>query len=542
MAEAITTDITRDETTAMPDPAAAEMELNVSLDQLSYICEYCGKVNAISSPGCVRCGKRRPRSEYINAMNKVRNAESVKAQYVEEQARLATEKEEATQRELARLVEDRVADEKAIIVERENARLEQEKDEIKRSTARDAVYRIIEAERLAEQRVQEAERRAQEAVAGRDRATEERIATEREKVLYAAAKRVVSERAGIENAAEERIEAAKRDTEKKAEETIAYAVDEAERNAARKATMKIIAGEQASEDRTRLMRDAISRAAMDRVAEERRIAEINAYSKYQIEREAMQRAVDERIKAEREMLQGRRAQVAPAMPQQPAATAGAVQPFTIVPYVNPQQPVYQYNKGKVVYRFVPDDVVEEAPIAPATVAPAPAPVKKEKKNVVPRVMSVFTFILALVAIAICLAPIALVRFVEGYDNLTVLTSLFGSNDFSVMLEEAGQSGIMTMIPSIAMIVVLAFSAIIVIMSIVGMAKNRQPAIFPVFATLALLGAIAILVSLILMELASLDAILESIGVIALIAVTLIVFIFAIVAAAKTEKKKKAPRA
>ena len=545
MAEKTTTDITY-ENTAVPAEdkaatAAAEMELNVSLDQLSYICEYCGKVNAISSPNCVRCGKRRPRSEYINAMNKIKNAKTVKAQYIEEQAKLATDRQEAAQQQLVRLVENRVADEKAQIMAQEAVRLEQEREEIKRTTARDAVLRIIAAERAADEKVKAAEARAEEAISGRNRETEERIAAEREKVLYAAAKRVISERAGIENAAEERIAAERKSTEQKAQETIAGAVDEAEKNAARRAVLKVVASEQAAEDRARLERDAISRAAMDRVAEERRIAEINAYSKYKVEKEAIERAVDERIKAEREMLYGRRG-AAPTPSY--GAREGSVQPLTIVPYVDSHQPLYQYKTTKTVYRFVPDEepVQEQKRVPAVSGKGADKPVKEKKKSKGSGAVRVFSLIALLLA-AVVILTVALsgqfdfLAYVDGYENLDIATSLFikDGNAYAALSSDIGTMG---MIPPIGIIVMVVGAAACVICGIIGLARGKANAAFPIIGAVSLVGAIVTVVGFIVADIIKVSELLGAIGLIVAVAAAAVAMIFAIVAAAVSAKAKR----
>ncbi len=520
------------------DLAAKEMALNVSLDQLSYICGYCGKVNAISSPNCVRCGKRRPRSEYINAMNKLKNANSVKAQYVEEQAKLALDRKEAAEQQLVRLVESRVADEKAQIVAQEAIKLEQEREEIKRTTARDAVLRIIAAERAADEKVKAAEARAEEAIAGRSRETEERIASEREKVLYAAAKRVVSERAGIENAAEERIAAERKNTEKKAQETIDFAVDEAEKSAARRAVLKVVASEQAAEDRARIERDAISRAAMDRVAEEKEIAEINAYSKYKIEKEAIERAVDERIKAEREMLYGRRGAAVPAYGQ----AGGAVQPLTIVPYVNSKQPLYQYAPSKTVYKFIPDAQPEQAQpgrrAVPARAAvTAPEKERRAKKGYAAvRATSIMAAIFAIAIIIVSLVSIAdALRYVNGYDNFDVVTALFIKNEYAASIEGKGVVGMLT---PIGLIVACVGALACAISGIAGLLAGKAKAVFPILTVVGVVGTILAVVGLIVGKVIEPAAIVNSIGLIVLIAASVLMLVFSSIAAGVTAKKRK----
>lgn len=530
--------------------ASEEMELNVSLDQLSYICEYCGKVNAISSPSCVRCGKRRPRSEYVNAMNKLRNANSVKNRYIEEQAKLATDRQEAAQQQLVRLVESRVADEKAQILAQDEIRLEQERDNIKRATARDAVLRIIAAERAADEKVKAAELNAEDALKRRDRAAEEAIAAEREKVLYAAAKRVVSERAGIENAAEERILAERKSSEYKAQDTIDKAVDEAERNAARRAALKIIAGEQAASDRTRLERDAISRAALDRISEERRIAEINAYSKYRIEKEAMQRAVDERINAEREFLNLKRAEVAHQngqqqnvqMCQQPTT----VQPLAIVPYVNSMQPLYQYNTNmRQLYKFVPDEPAAQ----PTTMAREEKPQQpvREKKDFAIMWLSFFSILLGLFAIAVVLlgarSGFESLKFIQDGPkrlmNADILFGLFKKNQYTVYA--SGKE--LSYLAPVGLWALVIGSIVTIIMGIVGVARCKVSKSFFVYALVAFLGAALMFFGLFKIgafggeEISNLIDGFKSIGLIVILALTALMLILTSICAARMSKKK-----
>lgn len=477
------------------DPAS-EMDINVSLDQLSYICEYCGKVNAISSPRCARCGKRRPRSEYLSAMEKVRNAKSVKAEYLEERAKLEIERKNRAEDQLVRLVEERVADERAQIKAQAVAELDLDREIIKRNTARDAVMRIIEAERRAEAKVKNAEDRMNDAIAGRERETAERIESERERVLYAAARRMVSERKGIEDATEARIAAEKREVEHKARETLFDAVDDAEKSAARRAAMQIIASEQASADRARLERDAISRAALDRVEEERRLAEVNAYAKYKVQKEAVERATDERIRAEREMLYGRRATAYAGA----RGGAGNVQPLTIVPYVNSRQPLYQYGQGRTVFRFVPD--VEAPNRAPAEIG-APGRTaggeKTEAKKAkaasgAARALSIVGFVLFVAATltAFLSESLNFLRYVEGQDNFESLKGLFSS----------GAANSEHFVFNVCVAAMAAFSAISAIFCLIGIFAGRANAFGLACAALATAGAAAMPVILLLKHKAS----------------------------------------
>lgn len=575
MAETTTAGITPEETVnapaettapATPEPqtdgfsASEEMELNVSLDQLSYICEYCGKVNAISSPSCVRCGKRRPRSEYVNAMNKLKNAESVKSRYIEEQAKLATDRQEAAQEQLVRLVESRVADEKAQILAQDEIRLEQERDNIKRTTARDAVLRIIAAEKAADERVKAAELETERALRQRDLASDEAIAAEREKVLYVAAKRIVSERAGIENAAEDRIQAEKKYHEMRAADQIdkvrsdaskqvERATDEAERNAARRAALKIIAGEQATADRAKLERDAISRAAIDRIREERYLAESEAFSKYTIEKEAMQRAMDERIVAEREFLGRRRAAVEEArVNENKPEQAQTVQPLAIVPYVNSTQPLYQYKNMKQVYKFVPDEqpTYQQQPGQPAPAAQKASP--KAKKDFVVMWLSFFAVVLGLVAIFVTLINIKsfdFLRYVQAHKrtrNIDVFLGLIQENRYTIFAADCAGSD-KWFLPSLGLWIMIVGAVITVIMGIVGMAKCKVPVSFFVYAAVAFVGAIITYVGLYLLgAYETLTGGFASIGLIIILAATLLLFIFGIICTCRSAKAKKAEKA
>lgn len=359
----------------------ATTDVNLTVEQLSYICEYCGKVNKISSANCVRCGKRRPRSEYLKAMDKLEKSKSLGEQQAAAQAQMQAEtvSREAIQEEVDRQVEERVADEVAQLQAQDQIKREQDLEDIKRATARDAVLRVVAAENAADNRVAEVEKRTDEILKERSKEIDAYIETEREKALSAAAEKIVAERAGIEDAAKEKIEADRRATEKYATERILTERDEAERIAARQAVLQIIAAEQIADERVRLSKNAIHQAAVERIVEERILADKEAAARYAVEKQAIERAADERIKAERaavkHLLEQQAMNVAQPyfypqyMPMmQQSVAQGATQPFTVVPYVNANQPVYQYNPNRVVYKFVPDQAsdVYAAPAAAPT--------------------------------------------------------------------------------------------------------------------------------------------------------------------------------
>lgn len=399
---------------------ATEMEVSLNMDQLSYICEYCGKVNSISAAQCVRCGKRRPRNEYVKAMNKIKSVKSIKAEYVEEQAKIETEKKEVANQQLVRLVESRVADEKAQIQAQEAIKLEQERETIKKMTAREAVLRIIAAENAAEERIADAERKAQDAVSGRATEIESVVADEREKTLKAAAQKLVVERAGIEEAAREKIEASRKQFEKAAREGVAAARDNAEKNAARRAVLRVIAAEKANEDMLRMSKNALQQAALERIEEERKLTEKEYAAKFAAEKLAIEKAADERIKAEKEALRRvledkeRNA----FMPnygyssQQGGMAQHTIQPISIVPYLNPNQPVYQYNPNRVIYKFIPNanqSAIVEAPgkkalgfygETPDNIEKADKKAAKKNASSKVRITSLFSLLLSLAVLVL----------------------------------------------------------------------------------------------------------------------------------------------
>ena len=59
----------------------------VSLDKsrITYVCTVCGSVNRIDQEKCSRCGKPRPRSEYVNALRRIKQGNAMR----EEQALVA---------------------------------------------------------------------------------------------------------------------------------------------------------------------------------------------------------------------------------------------------------------------------------------------------------------------------------------------------------------------------------------------------------------------------------------------------------------------
>ena len=145
--------------------------------------------------------------------------------------------------------------------------------------------------------------------------------------------------------------------------------------------MQIISAEQIADEKLRLSKNAIHQAAVERIVEERILADKEAATRYAAEKQAIERAADERIKAEREA--ARRLIESRYYPQQQPygypqqAPYGYQQPFAVVPYVNANQPVYQYNPTRTVYKFVPDQPVDQQPQINQLPPPEAAPVEPE---------------------------------------------------------------------------------------------------------------------------------------------------------------------
>lgn len=404
-----------------------EVQINLDRERLTYICDYCGKVNHVDDPRCTRCGKRRPRSEYIKAMNAikdskiskeefeiekaVKDAEYDKAeQYLEEKkGRALAEKEDAQRMAMVRLVEERVADEKQKMAIREEVRVDQEREYAKKMAARDAVLQIIAAEKFADDVIHQTKKEAldilkeKEAEESKLKASfEDRLIAEREKAINIAAEKLVAERAGIERFAIEQIEKTKEQSEMIANEKILAERDESEKMAARRAVLQIIAAEKAAEDELRLNREALSRAALKRIEEEKEIAQKEYGAKYLAERQGIERAAEERIRAEREavkkLLEEKKAlenmpNLRNSVPYNEPNNSNQIrqitQPFVIVPYVNANQPLLQYKPNQV-YRFVPNtytqqvEAVEKAKKDLKTMVEGPEPTESEINDIIIR--------------------------------------------------------------------------------------------------------------------------------------------------------------
>ncbi|HKL73747.1 MAG TPA: hypothetical protein VJ903_02525 [Clostridia bacterium] len=465
-----------------------EKNVGLNADSLSYICDYCGKVNQIGASRCVRCGKRRPRSEYIGAMNKLKTAKSIKSEYLEEQYKIEEEKKDVAQQQLVRLVENRVEEEKQSIYAQENLRVEQEREAIKKSTARDAVLRIIAAEKVAEDKIKEAEQRADDAIKGRAREIDSIIDEEKKKVLEVAAQKVVATRAGIEEAAREQIEANKKIADRFVKDTVIGERDKAERSAARRAVLQIIAAEKAADEKINTAKDALQQAAVERIIEERILADKEASSRYLAEKQAIERAADERIKAEKEimkkLLEGRQSTFGGNYQSANSGLnpqANYVQPLTIVPYVNSNQPVYQYRPNQV-YKFVPRQQQVETNNkklmgeANNQCTEYNAVEDKKVKSKKVRVTAILSIIIALAILVLGLLPLTPFNFLpeSGMPNITTIVGI-ANFSINVMLAVVGFTAF------------LAFVAMALVQSIVRVARAKAQALGLVIPLLAVLA-------------------------------------------------------
>jgi hypothetical protein len=480
-----------------------EKNTGLSMDQLSYICDYCGKVNQIGSPRCVRCGKRRPRSEYINAMNKIKSTKNIKAEYLEEQFKVDVEKKDAAQQQIVRLVESRVEDEKRGIVAQENLRVEQEREAIKKSTARDAVLRIIATEKAAEDKIKEAELRADEAIKGRNKELDGIVEDERKKVLEVAAQKVVAARAGIEEAAREQIEANKNIASKFVANTVAEERDKAEKNAARRAVLQIIAAEKEADDKVKSTKDALQQAAVERIVEERILADKEAAARYLAEKQAIERAADERIKSEKETLkklleekQGMgMSQYNPYSSQSMSMPQQTVQPFAIVPYLNPQQPVYQYKPNQV-FKFVPNNT-NNANIQSQSnkICGLPSVENNKKTKAKKSKVRVCSFVnLVIVVILLLLGTVLgkILPIISGVNNFDLLESLFFK--FNVSLNVGAVQDI-SMIVLIGYGLFLIFLAVALFQNIIKLISGKSAKLGFIIPLLVFISLAVILVGL-----------------------------------------------
>ncbi len=376
---------------ATKDTFEKEAQISLDRERLTYICDYCGKVNSVDSARCSRCGKRRPRSEYIKAINTIKEAKAAQQNYAAEEAarqaefeqaekfiqenkeKILAQREEAQKMAVVRLVEERVADEKQQLEAREETRIDQERENAKKMAAREAVLQIIAAEKYADEVIHQTKKEASQAILAAkaeleqlDKTFDERIKAERQKAIDIAAEKLVAERAGIEQFAFEQIELHKQDAEKAATEKVLAERDESEKMAARRAVLQIIAAEKAAEDELRITKEALSRAALRRIEEEKEVAQRDAAAKFLAERQGIEKAAEERIRAEREsvkrLLEEKRALDKTPFGYMPnsghSQTNQVVQPFVIVPYVNANQPLLQYKPNQL-YRFVPNTYEEQ---------------------------------------------------------------------------------------------------------------------------------------------------------------------------------------
>lgn len=478
-----------------------EKSAGLNIDRLSYICDYCGKVNQIGAPRCVRCGKRRPRNEYINAMNKIKTSKTIKAEYLEEQYKVEEEKKSAAQEQIVRLVESRVEDEKRSIIAQENLRVEQEREAIKKSTARDAVLRIIAAERAAEDKIKDAEQRADDIVKGRNKEIEEILEEEKNKIMEVASQKVVAARAGIEEAAREQIEANKKIADKFVSDTLTDEKDKAQKNAARRAVLQIIAAEKAADEKIKMTKDALQQAAVERIIEERILADKEAAARYLAEKQAIERASDERIKAEKEALKKlleEKHNSYSGYGQQSfnatGASPNAVQPLAIVPYLNSRQPVYQYRPNQV-FKFVPKAQAMSVAVKETVASTDNSMVEiKKQKNVGNRtkirLMSLLSVLVAIAIIALGVIMGNLLPLSSACKNIDIIESIFAMMGITIGM---GTSLELSYLITIGFGILLVFTIISLIQSIIRLIAGKSTRFGFIIPLIAFVGAIVAII-------------------------------------------------
>ena len=128
-------------------------------------------------------------------------------------------------------------------------------------------------------------------------------------------------------------------------------------------------------------------------------------------------------------------------------------------------------------------------------------------------------------------------YVKGYENLDILTSLFikDGNAYAALSSDIGAMG---MIPPIGIIVMVVGAAACVICGIIGLARGKANAAFPIISAVSLVGAIVTAVGFIVADIIKVSEILSAIGLIVAVAATVLAMIFAIVAAVVGTKAKR----
>jgi ribosomal protein L40E len=65
--------------------------IGMNKDKIVYTCLLCGAVNRIENDVCSKCGKKRPRNEYINALRRVQESRAAQEEYAAAQQKAAEE-------------------------------------------------------------------------------------------------------------------------------------------------------------------------------------------------------------------------------------------------------------------------------------------------------------------------------------------------------------------------------------------------------------------------------------------------------------------
>ena len=69
--------------------------IGMNKDKIVYTCLLCGTVNRIENEVCSKCGKRRPRNEYVNALKRVQEGRAAQEDYAATQQAVAEAEAEA---------------------------------------------------------------------------------------------------------------------------------------------------------------------------------------------------------------------------------------------------------------------------------------------------------------------------------------------------------------------------------------------------------------------------------------------------------------
>lgn len=352
--------------------AMEDAQIEFNRDSLTYICDYCGKVNSIDSPRCLRCGKRRPRKEYINAikaLNEVEKTNLTNQDSLAEEETIPAIITESNSDNKSEIVSKSSQDSAPIIIDDAKQIQDSSVDktlnsgEIVQVSQEQQNTEEIQAEKPVD--IRGKEQKAQSDTAG-DLIDEELedivnkiVAEEKEKAINRATDALIEEGAKVDKSIDEQIELYQRDILNLSQTEAFVQGEEAERKAARNAVLQIIEAEKAAEDALKINKEQLNKAAIRRIEIEKELAKKGVCSQYVAERQDIQKATAARLNAERESIrrlleEKKSLESASAYNFMPGISSNqqVTQPFVIVPYVNSNQPLLQYKPNQL-YRFIP---------------------------------------------------------------------------------------------------------------------------------------------------------------------------------------------